>query len=388
MLQSLQFSSRNHRSKYLVKLARGVVLALVLIQVLLCCSSLNEKILEIEAHTGSGAVGDRRARHITRENARICYSGNESSWFEVYTLVAGLESHHIDAIVRNTLEWTERHGVRFCVRKYKVDASRSGSWNKVAANIEALARSKASWALSLDADALIQNYNLSPQDMLDRVREKVGKDAFASHSLFLSSEFGNKKDVNPINGGVYFMRVNRQSIEFLLRVWNEFHGMSLFYQPYYEEQAAMRRFYMRAREEFDEDAIILPFTVFNNYYKVAKDDDFLIHYAGYGVGRGAAKNRNKYDELTSMIGEKFREDDKFRIAGQDCLGQRSQASSVSCEKGITLNQNLNWFEKLMLRMFPSKLSHTNKASFTEIHHAELRGTQRYAVGGLERTRSC
>ena len=116
---------------YLAKLARGVVLALILIQVLLCCGSLNEKFLEIEAHTGSGAVGDQRARHITRENARICYGANESSWFEVYTLVAGLESHHVDAIVRNTLEWTERHGVRFCIRKHKVDASRSGSWNKV-----------------------------------------------------------------------------------------------------------------------------------------------------------------------------------------------------------------------------------------------------------------
>ena len=360
MLQSLQFSSRNHRSKYLVKLARGLVLALVLIQILLCCGSLNENILEIEAHTGSGAVGDRRARHITRENARICYGGNESSWFEVYTLVTGLESHHIDAIVRNTLEWTERHGVRFCVRKYKVDASRSGSWNKVAANVEALTRSKSSWALSLDADALIQNYNLSPQDMLDRVQEKVGKDAFASHSLFLSSEFGNKKDVNPINGGVYFMRVNRQSIEFLLRVWNDFHGMSLFYQPYYEEQAAMQRFYMRAREEFDREAVIVPFTVFNTYYKVAKDDDFLIHYAGYGAGRGVAKNRNKYDVLTSMVRGKFRADGEFRIESQDRFGRVTEASSVSCERGVTLNENVNWLGKWMLKMFPSKLSHPSE----------------------------
>ena len=74
--------------------------------------------------------------------------------------------------------------------------------------------------------------------MLDRIEEHIDAEAFTKHSIFLSSEFGNKKDVNPINGGEYFMRVNHQSIRYLTRVWNMFHGMS-FYRPYYEEQAAM-----------------------------------------------------------------------------------------------------------------------------------------------------
>tara|TARA_B100000683_G_C12484698_1_gene552649 strand:+ start:151 stop:615 length:465 start_codon:yes stop_codon:yes gene_type:complete len=122
------------------------------------------------------------------------------------------------------------------------------------------------------------------------------------------------------------------------------------YQPNYEEQAAMGRLYMRVREGFDKDAIVVPFTVFNNYYKVAKPDDFLTHYTGYGAGRDVAKNRNKYEKLMSVVCEKFRPDGEFRKASEDCLGQRTHTLSVSCEKGVTLNENMNWLGKLTLRM--------------------------------------
>lgn len=37
----------------------------------------------------------------------------------------------------------------------------------------------------------------------------------------------------------------------------------------------MGRLYMCAREEFDQDAISVPFTVFHNYGKVAKPDGFF-----------------------------------------------------------------------------------------------------------------
>ena len=193
--------------------------------------------------------------------------------------------------------------------------------------------------------------------MLDRIEEHSGAEAFTTHSIFLSSEFGNKKDVNPINGGVYFMRVNRQSIRFLTRVWNEFHGMSLLYRPYYEEQAAMRRFYIRKRKEFNRYAIILPFQIFNTYYKVAKPDDFLTHYAGYGTGRGVAKNKDKYDKLTHMIMKKFSGDREIKPPSVNCIHDIAGLVSASCEvyDGVTRYQDVRWFGKLRLRAFPSKI---------------------------------
>jgi len=341
--------------------AKPVIVIAFIVVAVLCHSlaTLNQGRGFVDLFRASGRRDVSRHVMHANANATICYGGTNqtNTWFEVYTLVAGLENRHIDAIVRNTLEWTQRHGVRFCIRRYKADASRSGSWNKVAANIEALERSKATWALSLDADALIQNYDVSPLEMLDRIEEHIGAEAFTTHSIFLSSEFGNKKDVNPINGGVYFMRVNHQSIRFLTRVWNEFHGMSLFYRPYYEEQAAMRRFYIRKRKEFNRYAIILPFQIFNTYYKVAKPDDFLTHYAGYGTGRGVAKNKDKYDKLTRMIMKKFSGDREIEPSSVTCIHDIAGLVSASCEvyDGVTRYQDVSWFGKLRLRAFPSKI---------------------------------
>ena len=342
-----------------VTCAKPVIVIAFIVVVFLCHSlaTLNQRLGFVAPIRANGRRDD--SRHVKNTNATICYGGTNqtNSWFEVYTLVAGLENRHVDAIVRNTLEWTQRHGARFCVRRYKVDASRSGSWNKVAANIEALERSKATWALSLDADALIQNYGVTPRDMLERIEEHVGAEAFTTHSVFLSSEFGNKKDINPINGGVYFMRVNRQSIHFLTRVWNEFHGMSLFYRPYYEEQAAMRRFYIRKRKEFNRYAIILPFQIFNMYYKVAEPDDFLVHYAGYGTGRGVAKNKDKYDKLTNMLVRKFSGDREVETTSGNCIHDIAGLALASGEvySGVTRYEASNWFGKLTLRAFPSKI---------------------------------
>ena len=153
------------------------------------------------------------------------------------------------------------------------------------------------------------------------------------------------------------MRVNRQSIRFLTRVWNEFHGMSLFYRPYYEEQAAMQRFYIRKRNEFNLYAIILPFQIFNTYYKVAKPDDFLSHYAGYGTGRGVAKNKDKYDKLTNMIVQKFSDDREIEPSSATCIHDTAGLAYASCEvyDGVTRYQDVSWFGKLTLRAFPSEI---------------------------------
>ena len=75
------------------------------------------------------------------------------------------------------------------------------------------------------------------------------------------------------------MRINEESVNYLEKVWNEYHGMGLFYKPPREEQAAMRRFHERDAVEFEKYAVIVPHRVFNNYHKTAEQDDFLRHYA-------------------------------------------------------------------------------------------------------------
>jgi len=246
---------------------------------------------------------------VLYSDARACY-GNPDAWFEVYTLIANLEPHHVDTVVRNTLKWTTQHGVRYCVRKVLHDASRTASWNKVAATVEALMCSRAKWALSLDADALINNFELSPQDMISRIEGEVGKIIFDSMVLFFSDEFGRKKNINPINAGVYFMRVDDRTVEFLCKVWNDYHGIDLFHFPYYEEQAAMRKFMIEDASEFAQDAVILPYALFNSYWREErKPDDFLVHYAGFGRGRaGPKKNKDKHDSLSRMIDDTLKDE--------------------------------------------------------------------------------
>ena len=121
--------------------------------------------------------------------------------------------------------------------------------------------------------------------------------------------------------------------------------------------AAMRRFYIRKRKEFNRYAIILPFQIFNTYYKVAKPDDFLTHYAGYGTGRGVAKNKDKYDKLTRMIMKKFSGDREIEPSSVTCIHDIAGLVSASCEvyDGVTRYQDVSWFGKLRLRAFPSKI---------------------------------
>lgn len=113
---------------------------------------------------------------------------------------------------------------RFCVWRRKLDATRTGSWNKIAMIVESMVCSKAKWALSLDADAVLQNMDLGPLDMLSRIEASVGSDTFASRSVFLSDDFGKDTKANKINAGVFFVRINQQSVDYFEKVWNEYHG--------------------------------------------------------------------------------------------------------------------------------------------------------------------
>ena len=113
-----------------------------------------------------------------------------------------------------------------------------------------------------------------------------------SKRLFFSDDFGKDAKKNKINAGVFFVQINKESVTYLEKVWNEYHGMSLFYRPPREEQAAMRRFLERDAVEFEKYAVIVPHRVFNNYHKTAEQDDFLRHYTRVTV-RGEARQRVK-----------------------------------------------------------------------------------------------
>ena len=284
-------------------------------------------------------------RDVWREDGKVCY-GNSRSTFEVYVLIAGIKSQYAQIIVNNTLEWTEKHGARLCVWHHKLDASRTASWNKIAATLEALTCSEAKWALSLDADAVVQNMELGPNDMLRRIERQVGVDLFRTRSLFLSDDFGRNAKLNVINAGVYFMRVNEVTIYFLERVWNDFHGMSIFYRPPREEQAAMRRYFMNARKSFDDCAIILPHRIFNQFYKNSAVDDFVRHYAGF--------------RPLDVAGKRM---DKFAILAAELESQRTKKSfstlaSTQVVKVFgypTRFDSVTMFAKLLLRLAPTRI---------------------------------
>ena len=284
-------------------------------------------------------------RDVWFDDAQVCYGSSNSS-FDVYTLTAGIDEKYRDAFVRNTLRWTRRHDARFCVWHRKLDATRTGSWNKIAMLVESMACSKAKWALTLDADAVLQNMDLGPSEILSRIEASVGSNTFASRSVFLSDDFGKDAKKNKINAGVFFVRINKESVNYLEKVWNEYHGMSLFYKPPREEQAAMRRFLERDAVEFEKYAVIVPYRVFNNYHKTAEQDDFLRHYAGYGSGRGKTKSQSKYDSILA------------EISGETSSGDVPRALNhveKSVRGAYTRFARMSFPVKILLMAFPTRM---------------------------------
>ena len=281
---------------------------------------------------------------ICYSDARVCY-GYRDAWFEVYTMIVNLDLQQADAVMRNTLKWTTQHGARYCVQRIIYDGSRTVSWNKVAATADALARSRAKWALSLDADALINSFEISPQDILRRIERESDERTFASKVLFFSDDFGAKKRINPINAGVYIMRVDERTIKFLSKVWNNYHGINLLHFPYYEEQAALRNFMMQDPTDFEQDAVILPYSLFNSYWREErKPDDFVVHYAGFGRGfRGPERYAEKFDALTRIINERLKDDEPPARSPVDMYSGRTRFMTTSLR------------QKLLLRLNPTKI---------------------------------
>ena len=145
----------------------------------------------------------------TFEDARTCY-GNSTSWFDSYTLLEALPREATRTIVRNTLRWTTAHGSRLCIWNVRGDRSRKSSWSKILAMLEGLACSKARWAMWFDADAVIQNADISPTKVLAEIERYLGAERFANVDIVFSSEFGDLKEKgNPINAGVFFCTSKR-----------------------------------------------------------------------------------------------------------------------------------------------------------------------------------
>ena len=283
----------------------------------------------------------------THRDARRCY-GNQSSEFEVYTMLDSLPPGVAAALTRNTLRWTRRHDARLCVWSIGSDRSRKSSWNKIAAIVEGLQCSVADWALWLDADAIVQkSTRVGPEQLLEKLRDEVGDEKFKTSSLFFSEEFGNLKEQgNPINAGVFVMRVNDRTVSFLARVWNDFHGISLFHRPEHLEQDALWNFYATERRAFDRDAAIVPFTLFNN--PSAQPDDLIHHFAGGGRGHGAERKRDKFTTLANTLSsEEFDdEEDERRLSSQ---------TPDEVYPGRSRFIHSFWPPKIVFRLFPTRL---------------------------------
>ena len=276
----------------------------------------------------------------TFNDARTCY-GNPKSWFDSYMLLEALPREVTRAIVRNALRWTTAYGSRLCTWNIRGDWSRKSSWSKIIAVLEGLACSEARWAMWLDADAVIQNMDISPTNILAEIERHLGAERFANIDIVFSSEFGDLKEKgNPINAGVFFVRVNERSMKFFTRVWNDFHGISLLHRPEHLEQDALWHFYEREREEFDKHAAIVPFQIFNNPNGTPKD--FIRHYAGGGRGHGAARKMDKFVTLAAELSATLGGDQDVAPPDHVHAGRSRFARA--------------WPPKILFRLFPTKIT--------------------------------
>ena len=198
-------------------------------------------------------------RDAARGDARRCYgaSSNDAT-FAIYTSLSNVYVGIIDDLMRHTLKYVRAHdGVRFCVRLIAHDASRSSTWNSASAAMEhaLCAGSRTKWALFIAGDVVIDDFSVSPDELLRRVERAVGEDVFASRVLFFTGD-----EIGAAKMGAVLMRIDDRAIAFFGRVWNDYHGITFFgSQPKRAFERAMETFRRENTVDFTRDAVALPY---------------------------------------------------------------------------------------------------------------------------------
>ena len=253
---------------------------------------------EVNLSWREGSMGD-----AARGDARRCYGAtSNAATFAIYTSFSNVRARAIDDLMRNTLRYVRAHeGVRYCVRLIAHDASRSATWNAASAAMEhaLCAGARTKWAMFIAPDVVIDDFTVSPAELLRRVERAVGEEVFASRVLFFTGD-----EVGAAKLGAALMRIDDRSIAFFRRVWNDYHGIRLFSsQPKRAFERALETFRRENTVDFERDAVALPYGALSRRWNdasvtsrnsIMNDEDMhvvhdldtvVVRVKGYGDGQ-------------------------------------------------------------------------------------------------------
>ncbi len=205
----------------------------------------------------------------------------------------------------NKRRYCARHSYRFIGYRSKLDA-RPAAWSKIVALRKIFEEESADWIFWLDADALVANFDIRVESLLD-----------GDADLIIS------RDENGINSGSFFLRRNQRAAAFLGAI----DAMAQYAEHRWWEQAAM----MECLRRGDPPIKVrhLPQRTLNARASGAEDEafqpgDFICHFPAMSLAdRAAAINKH-------LLGTEFRNREQLISV----LERKCPSGLVGAEVGV------------------------------------------------------
>ncbi|ORX86232.1 hypothetical protein BCR32DRAFT_290208 [Anaeromyces robustus] len=264
------------------------------------CEDNNSCVIQIENH----AMNDTNICNDYFKYLHLNYHCEKDNTIKMprFAIVMFVNSIKVNSLYENAIseiyQYADIHGYKFKLNTGTYDKGRDVVYMKLYTIIEALIEGfktkEYEWIFWVDGDIILTNPNIKLETFLP-TDNNINFIAFA--------------DENSLNAGLFFLRVNSWSLNFLKRAISY-----LYYHPKkflkYLEQTAMNNILIEQKEE--SHYIIVP-PWFNKYLKVKEPGDFLIHLAGEWDKDRLANNlrkelSNDMDWLSAKTNKQLREE--------------------------------------------------------------------------------
>jgi len=160
---------------------------------------------------------------------------------------------------KNVENYCKCHQYDFITRNNSLDKSRHPAWSKIKLlqkNIQ-----KYDWLMWIDADAIITNYNIKIEDLIDE-----------DYEMIISKEDGDKKYFNTINSGVFLVKNTNWIINFLA-FWYDTQNPNCWCW----EQAVLNNLYC-STDGIKQKIKIIPRKSMNSVLSTFIEGDFILHF--------------------------------------------------------------------------------------------------------------
>lgn len=203
---------------------------------------------------------------IHNENAKIAF---------VYLFTDNIYDYCKHSI-KNILAYCNVYDYAFIVYDEVFNDDVSPCWNKIPAIMNNL--QKYDYLVWIDADAIINNFNISIESIIDL---SPGKDLYLCEDVVMETEC--------INSGIMIIKNTEWTIDIFNKTWNSsfYHEhndqnvlFNVIVQDVYPDSESSLKYNEYCHKNIHPKVFICPENTFNCYIKNLLKDDFIIHLMG------------------------------------------------------------------------------------------------------------